>query len=66
MRVNSPTDDDKSEHDVEDDNKVAGSRAGKEGGDGESDGSYVGRTFSDDSMDDEVTGAEARSQQGDH
>jgi len=61
--VTSPKDEDKSETDVDDDNKVAGSRAGKEGDEG--DGSYVGRTFNDDALDDEVSGAEARSQQGD-
>lgn len=61
--MTSPKDEDKSETDVDDDNKVAGSRAGKEGDEG--DGSYVGRTFNDDAMDDEVSGAEARSQQGD-
>ncbi|MCV7172332.1 MULTISPECIES: hypothetical protein [Mycobacteriaceae] len=61
--MTSPKDEDKSETDVDDDNKVAGSRAGKEGDEG--DGSYVGRTFNDDALDDEVSGAEARSQQGD-
>ena len=61
--MTSPKDEDKSETDVDDDHKVAGSRAGKEGGEG--DGSYVGRTFNDDALDDEVSGAEARSQQGD-
>jgi hypothetical protein len=61
--VTSRKDEDKSETDVDDDNKVAGSRAGKEGDEG--DGSYVGRTFNDDALDDEVSGAEARSQQGD-
>ncbi len=61
--MTSPKDEDKSETDVDDDNKVAGSRAGKEGDEG--DGSYVGRTFNDDALDDEVSGAEARSQSGD-
>ncbi|MCZ8380940.1 hypothetical protein O6P37_18900 [Mycobacterium sp. CPCC 205372] len=61
--MTSPKDEDKSETDVDDDNKVAGSRAGKEGDEG--DGSYVGRTFNDDAIDDEVSGAEARSQSGD-
>lgn len=54
-------DDDKSESDVGDDDKVASSRAGKEGDD--EDGTYVGRTGSDDALDDEQTGAEARAQQ---
>ncbi|MBO0675938.1 hypothetical protein JRC04_00525 [Mycolicibacterium sp. S2-37] len=56
-------DDQKSEPDVDSDHKVASSRAGKEGDEGE-DGTYVGRTFSDDAIDDEQTGAEARAQQG--
>ncbi|MCT7662025.1 hypothetical protein [Mycobacterium deserti] len=56
-------DNDDSEQGVEDDGKVAGSRAGKEDSD---DGSYVGRTFSDDSIDSGETGAEARSEQGGH
>jgi hypothetical protein len=60
--VNRPSDEsDKSEHDVDEDNQVAGSRAGKEG---DGDGTYVGRTFSDDAIDDEQSGAEARSQDG--
>lgn len=54
-------DDQKSEQDVDEDNKVAASRAGKEGGD---DGTYVGRTFNDDSLDVGETGAEARSEGG--
>jgi hypothetical protein len=54
-------DDDKSESDVGGDEKVASSRAGKEGDD--EDGSYVGRTGSDDALDDEQSGAEARAQQ---
>ncbi|TFV57356.1 hypothetical protein E4P42_15765 [Mycobacterium sp. PS03-16] len=55
-------DDEKSESDVGDDQKVASSRAGKEDSEGD-DGTYVGRTFSDDALDDEQTGAEARAQQ---
>jgi hypothetical protein len=54
-------DDDRSEQDVDEDNNVAASRAGKEGGD---DGTYVGQTSSDDAVDTGETGAEARSQQG--
>ncbi|MGB2923192.1 MAG: hypothetical protein WA944_11855 [Mycobacterium sp.] len=50
---------DKSEPDVESDDKVASSRANK----GE-DGAYVGQTFSDDDFDAEESGAEARSQDG--
>jgi hypothetical protein len=53
-----PGDDDQSEHDVDEDDKVAGSRAGK----GE-DGTYVGAASSDDSIDAGETGAEARSEQ---
>jgi hypothetical protein len=53
--------DDETEHDVDEDENVAGSRAGK---DGDDDGTYVGRTGSDDSIDAGETGAEARSQQG--
>jgi len=56
--VNTRDDDDKSEYDVDEDENVAGSRAGK---DDEDDGTYVGRTASDDSLDTEETGAEARS-----
>jgi hypothetical protein len=56
-----PGDDDKSEHDVDTDDKVAGSRAGKEG---DEDGTYVGETASDDSIDAGETGAEARSESG--
>jgi hypothetical protein len=52
-------DDDKSESDVESDPKVAASRAGKQ--DGDDDGSYVGRTGSDDDFDAGESGAEARS-----
>jgi hypothetical protein len=60
--VSTPSDEaDKSESDVGDDQKVASSRAGKEGD--EEDGTYVGRSGSDDSFDDEQSGAEARSQQ---
>lgn len=54
-------DDDKSEQDVDEDEKVASSRAGK---DGDDDGTYVGRTFSDDAIDVGETGAEARSDDG--
>jgi hypothetical protein len=54
-------DDDETEYDVDEDENVAGSRAGK--GD-EDDGSYVGQTFSDDSLDVGESGAEARSQEG--
>ena len=52
-------DHDKSEEDVQEDDKVASSRAGKDG----EDGSYVGETSSDDAIDAGETGAEARSQQ---
>ena len=52
-----PGDDAKSEEDVEKDDKVASSRAGKHG----EDGSYVGETSSDDAIDAGETGAEARS-----
>lgn len=62
--MSSPSDESqKNESDVDDDDKVAASRAGKDGDEGE-DGTYVGRTFSDDAIDDEQTGAEARAQQG--
>jgi hypothetical protein len=54
-----PGDDEKSEEDVQDDDKVAGSRAGKHG----EDGSYVGESFNDDAIDAGETGAEARSQE---
>ncbi|MCV7279141.1 hypothetical protein H7J88_05710 [Mycolicibacterium flavescens] len=54
-------DDDESEQDVDQDDNVASSRAGKEGDD---DGTYVGRTFSDDAIDAGETGAEARSNDG--
>jgi hypothetical protein len=54
-------DDDDTEYDVDEDKNVAGSRAGK---DGEDDGTYVGRTSSDDSFDAGESGAEARSQGG--
>lgn len=54
-----PGDDAKSEEDVQDDDKVAGSRAGKHG----EDGSYVGESSSDDAIDAGETGAEARSQE---
>jgi hypothetical protein len=53
-----PGEDDKSEEDVQDDDKVAGSRAGKHG----EDGSYVGESSNDDSIDAGETGAEARAQ----
>ena len=53
--------DDKGEYDVDEDENVAESRAGK---DGEGDGTYVGRTSSDDSLDVGETGAEARSEDG--
>ena len=53
--------DDKGEYDVDEDENVAGSRAGK---DGEDDGTYVGRTSSDDALDVGETGAEARSEDG--
>ena len=52
-----PGDDAKSEEDVQDDDSVAGSRAGKHG----EDGSYVGESSSDDAIDAGETGAEARS-----
>lgn len=54
-------DDDESEQDVDEDDNVAASRAGK---DGDDDGTYVGRTFSDDAIDAGETGAEARSTDG--
>ena len=54
-------DDDETEYDVDEDENVAGSRAGKEGGD---DGTYVGRTASDDALDTDKSGAEARSENG--
>ena len=54
-----PRHDSKSESDVDDDDHVAASRAGKEG---EDDGTYVGRTASDDALDAGETGAEARSE----
>jgi hypothetical protein len=57
----SPRDDNKSESDVDDDEHVAASRAGKEGDD---DGTYVGQTASDDAIDVGESGAEARRQQG--
>ena len=50
--------DDETEYDVDKDENVARSRAGKE-----DDGTYVGRESSDDSIDVGETGAEARSQQ---
>jgi hypothetical protein len=54
-----PRHDNKSESDVDDDDHVAASRAGKED---EDDGTYVGRTASDDALDAGETGAEARSE----
>ena len=51
-------DDNKSETDVDDDNHVAASRAGKDG----DDGTYVGQTSSDDALDVGESGAEARSE----
>jgi hypothetical protein len=56
----SPRDDNESESDVEDDDHVAASRAGKTG----DDGTYVGQTASDDALDVGQSGAEARSEQG--
>lgn len=50
--------DEKAESDVEEDPKVAGAREGKHG---EGDGSYVGRSGSDDDFDAGESGAEARS-----
>lgn len=47
---------DDSEEDVNDDEHVAASRAGGS----DDDGSYVGRTGSDDALDTEESGAEAR------
>ena len=54
-----PGDDAKSEEDVQKDDMVAGSRAGKHG----EDGSYVGESSSDDAIDVGETGAEARSEE---
>ena len=53
--------DKKSESDVDDDDHVAASRAGKEGDD--DDGTYVGQTASDDALDVGESGAEARSRE---
>jgi hypothetical protein len=53
VRMNRRNKDDESEHEVDEDENVAGSRAGK---DGEDDGTYVGRTGSDDSIDAGQTG----------
>lgn len=58
--MNGPESEQKSESDVEDDPGVAASRASTN-----EDGSYVGRTSSDDDFDTGETGAEARSRQGD-
>lgn len=55
--MTNPTDD-HSEEDVQEDPKVASSRAGKDG----DDGSYVGEAGPDDSFDAGETGAEARSE----
>ena len=52
---------DRSEADVGSDRNVASSRAGKEDDD---DGTYVGRTGSDDALDVGESGAEARSNNG--
>jgi hypothetical protein len=58
----SPREDDaETEYDVDEDENVAGSRAGKEDKD---DGTYVGQTSSDDSLDVGESGAEARSRNG--
>ncbi|GAA2546632.1 hypothetical protein [Mycolicibacterium diernhoferi] len=54
-----PESDSKNESDVEDDPKVAASRAGEN-----EDGSYVGRASSDDDFDAGETGAEARGDAG--
>jgi hypothetical protein len=54
-------DDDETETDVDVDENVAGSRKGKEGDD---DGTYVGRTASDDALDVGESGAEARGRRG--
>ena len=50
---------DDSEQDVNDDDHVAASRAG---GSDDEEGSYVGRTASDDALDTEESGAEARAE----
>jgi hypothetical protein len=55
----SPREDSKSQSDVDDDEHIAASRAGKAGDD--DDGTYVGRTASDDALDVGESGAEARS-----
>jgi hypothetical protein len=55
-------DEEKSEEDVGSDPSVASSRAGKDGDD--DDGTYVGRTGSDDAIDVGESGAEARSTDG--
>ena len=54
-----PESDSKNESDVDDDPKVAASRAGED-----EDGSYVGRASSDDDFDAGESGAEARSTDG--
>jgi hypothetical protein len=53
----------KAESDTDADPKVAGSRADEDSSD-PSDGPYVGRASSDDDLDAEESGAEARSQDG--
>lgn len=62
VRHDRQKDDDKTEDDVADDEHVARSRAGKSGGD---DGTYVGRTSTDDALDVGESGAEARSRHRD-
>ena len=52
----------KAESDTDADSKVAGSRA-SEGDNDQSDGPYVGRAASDDDIDTQESGAEARAQQ---
>jgi hypothetical protein len=54
-----PREDDQGEFDVDEDENVARSRAGKD----DEEGSYVGRTASDDAIDAGETGAEARGEQ---
>ncbi|KKW62931.1 hypothetical protein ABQF17_22455 [Mycolicibacterium elephantis] len=58
VRRDRQKDDDATEDDVAEDAHVARSRAGKSSGD---DGTYVGRTSTDDALDVGETGAEARS-----
>jgi hypothetical protein len=52
----------KAESDTDADPKVAGSRA-SEGDDDQAEGPYVGRAGSDDDIDTQESGAEARSQE---